>query len=97
MSPHGCEHSVYQLREALDVHARESHAPFPVRRQSLREMVERAHSDAPILEKELRDIQRRLGTAAEQPGDVDRASVIGHQLTNLMCLVVLMEGLSDAN
>ena len=63
----------------------------------MREMVERAHSDAPILEKELRDIQRRLGTAAEQPGDVDRASVIGHQLTNLMCLVVLMEGLSDAN
>ena len=50
-----------------------------------------------ILEEELREIQRRLGTTAERPGDVDRASIIGHQLTNLMCLVVLMQGLSEMN
>lgn len=97
MTPHEREHTVYDLREALDAHARESQAPFPVRRQSLQEMVERAHIDAPKLEKELREIQRRLGTAEEQPGDVDRASSVGHQLTNLMCLVVLMQGLSDTN
>lgn len=97
MNPCEREHTVYDLHEALETHARESQAPFPVRRQSLREMVRRAHIDAPILEDELREIQRRLGTTAERPGDVDRASIIGHQLTNLMCLVVLMQGLSEMN
>ena len=92
-----CDHSVYDLRAALDIHAHDSQAPFPVRRQSLREIVERAHADAPVLEKELNDIQRRLGTSAERPGDVDRASAIGHQLTNLTCLAVLMQGLSEMN
>jgi len=97
MPPPECEHSIYDLRAALDIHARESQAPFPVRRQSLREIVERAHADAPALQRELGEIQRRLGTAGEQPGDVDRASVIGHQLTNLTCLAVLMQGLTEMN
>ena len=30
-------------------------------------------------------------------GDVDRASVIGHQLKTLIFMVVLMKELSDAN
>ncbi len=90
-----CDHSVYDLRAALDIHAHDSQTPFLARRQSLREIVDKAHADAPVLEKELYDIQRRLGTAAEKPGDVDRASAIGHQLTNLTCLAVLMQGLSE--
>ena len=64
MSPRESDHSVYDLRAALDMHARESHEPFPARRQSLREIVLRAHADAPVLERELKEIQRRLGTAA---------------------------------
>jgi hypothetical protein len=97
MSPRESEHSVYDLRAALDMHARESHEPFPARRQSLREIVLRAHADAPVLERELKEIQRRLGTAAEQLGDVERASAVGHQLTNLTCLAVLMQGLTEMN
>jgi hypothetical protein len=59
----------------------------------LLETVRRANCDASVLERELKDIQRRLGTPAERPGDLDRANAVGHQLTNLMCLTVLMEGL----
>jgi hypothetical protein len=95
--PQHCDHSVYDLRAALDIHTGETDAPFPARRRSLQEIVDRAHIDAPVLERELSDIQLRLGTAAERPGDVDRASVIGHQLTNLTCLAVLMEGLEEMN
>jgi hypothetical protein len=97
MPPKACDHSVYDLRAALDIHAGESHEPFPVRRRSLQEIVDRAHADAPVLERELSEIQGRLGTPAERPGDVDRASVIGHQLTNLTCLTVLMEGLTGGH
>ena len=97
MSPRESEHSVYDLRAALDFFARESQAPFPVRRQSLRDIVLRAHADAPVLERELKEIQQRLGTTGEQPGDVERASAVGHELTNLTCLAVLMEGLNAMN
>jgi hypothetical protein len=96
-SPRESEHSVYDLRAALDIHSQKSAAPFPVRRQSLRDIVLRAHADAPMLERELKEIQQRLGTAGEQPGDVERASAIGHELTNLTCLAVLMEGLNAMN
>jgi hypothetical protein len=95
--PRESEHSVYDLRAALDIHSQESGAPFLERRQSLRDIVQRAHADAPVLERELSEIQRRLGTAAERPGDVERASAVGHQLTNLTCLAVLMEGLNAMN
>jgi hypothetical protein len=97
ISPRESEHSVYDLRAALDIHSQESQVPFPARRQSLRDIVLRAHADAPVLERELMEIQRRLGAEAEQPGDVDRASAVGHQLTNLTCLAVLMEGLNAMN
>lgn len=79
----------------MDLHAAESNAPFLVRRRSLQEIVDRAHIDAPVLEQELSDIQKRLGTPAERPGDIDRVSAIGHQLTNLACLAVLLEGLKN--
>jgi hypothetical protein len=62
----------------------------------LREIVRRANADAPVLEQELKEIQHRLGTPAERPNDLDRASSVGHQLTNLMCLAVLMKGIPDA-
>jgi hypothetical protein len=43
----------------------------------------------------LKEIQRRLGTPDERPGDMLRAAVIGHELTNMMCLAVLMQGLNN--
>jgi hypothetical protein len=97
MASQDCDHSVYDLRAALDLHAHGSDSPIQARRRSLQEIVDRAHHDAPVLERELSEIQRRLGTPAERPGDVDRASIIGHQLTNLTCLAVLMQGLTDMN
>ena len=97
MTPREMDHSINDLDSALTVFARESQAPFPARRQALREIARRASSDAPVLEQELREIQRRLGTQAERPGDIDRASAVGHHLTNLMCLAVLMQGFTEAN
>jgi hypothetical protein len=97
MTPREQDHSIDELESALTIYARESRAPFPVRRQALREMALRANSDAPVLERELKEIQRRLGTEAEQPGDLERASAVGHLLTNLMCLTVLMQGMTEAN
>ena len=97
ITPREKEHTIDDLDSALTTYARESRAPFPVLRESLHEIVRRANSDAPVLEQELKEIQRRLGTPAEKPGDLDRASVVGHQLTNLMCLTVLMQGMTEAN
>jgi len=86
--------TVYELHTALTAYARESGAPFQYLRQGLRGVVRRIYSDAPVLEQELKVIQRRLGTPEEQPGDMARVVVIGHQLTNMMCLAVLMQGLN---
>jgi hypothetical protein len=97
MTPREEDHSIDELDCALTTYARESRAPFPARRQSLQEMVHRANSDAPMLEQELKEIQRRLGTPDERPGDLERASAVGHQLTNLMCLAVLMQGMMEIN
>ena len=64
-----------------------------IARQTFREIVRRLHSDAPILEHELQEIQARLGTPGEQPADLERAALIGHRLTNLMCLAVMAKGM----
>ena len=85
--------TVYELHAALAAYARESGAPFQFLRQGLRGVVRRIYSEAPGLEQELKGIQKRLGTPEEQPGDMARVVVIGHQLTNMMCLAVLVQGL----
>ncbi len=86
--------TVYELHAALAAYARESGAPFQFLRQGLRGVIRRIYSDAPVLEQELKEIQRRLGTPAERPEDMARVVVIGHQLTNMMCLAVLAQGLN---
>jgi hypothetical protein len=91
MTPQAEAPSTDEFSSALATHARESGAPFPIRRLSLLETVRRSTSDGPVLERELVEIQRRLGTAAEQSGDVDRATEIGHKLTNLIWMALLME------
>jgi hypothetical protein len=85
--------TVSDLHEALSAYAQESRAPFQNLRQGLREIVRRIYSDAPALEAELKQIQQRLGTPAEQPDDMVRVVVIGHELSNMMCLAVLMRGM----
>ena len=47
-----------------------------------------------MLEQELTVIQERLGTPVEQPGDLDRATAVGHQLTNLMWQALVMQELT---
>jgi hypothetical protein len=86
--------TVYELHAALTAYSRESGAPFQYLRKGLREVVRRIYSDAPVLEQELKGIQQRLGTPEERPGDMARVVVIGHQLTNMMCLAALMQGLN---
>jgi len=40
--------------------------------------------DEPQLRAMLEQIQLRLGTSAEQPGDIERACAVGHELNNLL-------------
>jgi hypothetical protein len=95
MTPeHGEYPTVCDLHAALSIYARESRAPFQNLRQGLREVVRRIYSDAPVLEGELKQIQRRLGTPDERPDDMTRVVVIGHELTNMMCLAILMQGMN---
>ena len=86
--------TVYDLHVALSAYARESRAPFQQLRHGLRDVVRRIYAEAPGLEQELKEIQRRLGTPDERPDDMERAAVIGHELTNMMCLAVLVQGLN---
>jgi hypothetical protein len=85
---------IAEYHSAMATYARVSRAPFPVRRRSLLEIVRRADSDALMLEQELTVIQERLGTPVEQPGDLDRATAVGHQLTNLMWQALVMQELT---
>jgi hypothetical protein len=93
MSTEDSKCTVYDLQAALSVYAKESQAPFQHLRQTFREIVRRLHSDAPVLERELKEIQARLGTPLERSTDIEQAALIGHRLTNLMCLAVVAKGL----
>jgi hypothetical protein len=95
MNPAESEPPVCNLHLALTLYARESRAPFPLRRQNLMEIVRSIDADAVQLEQEITRIQQRLGSPDEQPDDLDRAKVAGHRLSNLMCLAVLMQGLKE--
>ena len=85
----------HEFHSAMATYARVSRAPFPARRRSLLEIVRRADSDTLILERELSEIQRRLGTSAERREDLDRATTIGHQLANLMWQALLFHEITS--
>ena len=95
MSTPDNESVAYNLHMVLSLYARESRAPFPMRRQILMGIVRGLDPEAPRLEEEVRHIQSRLGTPEELPGDLDRAKVVAHRLSDLMCLAVLAQGLDD--
>ena len=90
-----CDAPVCNLHMALALYARESRSPFLLRRQNLMEQVRRLDTAAVLLEQEMTRIQYRLGTAAEQPEDLERAKRVGHRLSNLLCLAVLLQGLKE--
>jgi hypothetical protein len=94
MSTEESKYTVDDLHAALSVYAQESQAPFQHLRQTFREIVRRLHSDAPVLERELKEIQARLGLPAERSTDIERAASLGHRLTNLICLAVGTKGLA---
>jgi hypothetical protein len=97
MSSEKCRYpTVDDLHAALSTYARESRPPFQNLRQGLREIVRRIYADAPALEQELKIIQKRLGTPDEQADDMTRVVVIGHELTNMMCLAILMQGMNKS-
>ena len=52
--------------------------------------VARQYSEAPLIEREIAEIQRRLGTPEERLGDLDRAKMAAHQLANMMCTALLL-------
>ena len=56
------------------------------------EAVGRQFSHAPIIEREIIEIQRRLGTPEERLGDMERAKNAAHQLANMMCTALLLRG-----
>jgi len=89
------ESVAYNLHMVLSLYARESRAPFPMRRQILMGIVRSLDPEAPGLETEVRAIQARLGTTEERPGDMERAKFVAHRLSDLMCLAVLAQGVKD--
>ena len=95
MSPLDRESAAYNLHMVLSLYAGESRSPFPLRRQILMGMIRGLDPEVPHFESEIRAIAARLGTANEQPGDMERVRVIAHRLGDLMCLAVLAQGAKD--
>lgn len=46
------------------------------------------------LQHELAELQRRLGTALEQPDDLRRVREVAHKLNNLLCVAMLRDQLA---
>ena len=80
----------YNLHLALSIYAQERLKPITPERQTLMEVVSKQFSQAPQLQMEIREIQRRLGTAEERPEDLERAKITAHKLANMMCSVLLL-------
>jgi len=80
----------YKLHLALSIYAQERLKPVTPERRALMEAVSRRFADAPALERQIFEIQQRLGTAAERPDDLERAMVNAHNLANMLCSVLLL-------
>lgn len=80
----------YRLHLALSIYAQESLKPVTPQRRALMEAVSRQYSQAPMIEQEIVDLQRRLGTPQERPDDLDRAKRAAHQLANMICTALLI-------
>jgi hypothetical protein len=54
------------------------------------EAVGRQFTHAPLIEREIVEIQLRLGTPQERPDDLERTKLSAHQLANMMCTALLL-------
>jgi hypothetical protein len=81
-----------RLHLALSIYAQENLKPITPQRRGLMEAVSRQFSQAPLIELELAEIQRRLGTPQERPDDLERAKSAAHQLANMVCAALLLRG-----
>jgi hypothetical protein len=80
----------YNLHFVLSLFARQSLRPVVPQRRMLMESVARIYPGASMLEREIAEIQVRLGTSRERSGDMDRAKVAAHTLSNMICAALLM-------
>jgi hypothetical protein len=46
------------------------------------------------LERELLEIQSRLGTPTERPNDLERARTVAHDIANMMFVALLSDGVA---
>ncbi len=80
----------YNLHFVLSLYARHGLRPVVPQRRALMESVAGIYPDATALEREISEIQSRLGTPGERAGDLQRANVAAHALSNMICAALLM-------
>jgi hypothetical protein len=68
--------------------------PAALRYGSLFEAARRSVPGVSSLQHELVELQRRLGTAREQPDDLRRVREAAHKLNNLLCVAMLRDQLA---
>jgi hypothetical protein len=83
-----------KLHLALAIRALGTRSPFAPRRREFIQAIGKKHPDAPALEREVTEIQSRLGTPTERPEDLERARAAAHRLANLICTELLTQDLA---
>jgi hypothetical protein len=86
-NPFSAPNSKFDL--ALAIRAFGPCSSFSPRRRAFILGVGGRHPDAPTLEREVIEIQGRLGTPAERRNDLARARAVAHKLANLTCVALL--------
>lgn len=89
------QRSYYKLHRALSIYAQQCVQPITPQRRALMEAVSRQFSHAPLIEREITEIERRLGTPRERSDDMERANRAAHQLANMMCTALLFRDFGD--
>jgi len=79
----------YNLHFALSLYARQNARPVIAQRHTLMASVAGLYPRASALEQEIWEIQGRLGTLWERPGDLERVNAAAHTLSNMICAALL--------
>ena len=87
------EHRLHLAFAVGTLAIRSSIAPH---RWDSRQGIDGENSAALDLERELLEIERRLGTPAERPNDLERARAVAHKLANLICVALLLQGIASS-
>ena len=89
MSPVPGKPPEYSLHFVLSIYARQSLRPVIHQRRAVMQSVAGVYPGAPALEREIAEIQGRLGKPDERPGDLERARGAAHTLSNMICAALL--------